>query len=153
MIFYAQNAIFSHFFLRSRLIWSIILIEIWPKDAKKDFYSTLQHFQWYSTPPLTTAADLWFFMPKTLIFLIFFLRSRLISSIILIDIWSKHAKKDFYFTSPFNTFNDILHPPPRWQSPRPPKVKSWIRHCICPLLTSVTPFQNMLRICKYSWNN
>ena len=31
MIFYAQNAIFSHFFLRSRLILSIILIEIWPK--------------------------------------------------------------------------------------------------------------------------
>jgi len=35
--FYAQNANFSQFFLRllrSRLILSIILIEIWPKHAK-----------------------------------------------------------------------------------------------------------------------
>jgi len=42
MIFYAQNAIFSHFFLRSRLILSKILVEIWPKN---DFYFNLQHFQ------------------------------------------------------------------------------------------------------------
>ena len=38
--FYAQNANFSQFFFRSRLILSIILIEIWPKHAKKDFTST-----------------------------------------------------------------------------------------------------------------
>ena len=31
MIFYAQNANFSHFFLRSRTILCILLIEIWPK--------------------------------------------------------------------------------------------------------------------------
>ena len=37
MIFYAQNANFSHFFpcsLRSRFILSLVLIDIWPKHAK-----------------------------------------------------------------------------------------------------------------------
>ena len=55
---------------------------------------------------LLTAADLWFFY-ETLIFLNFFLRSRLILSIILIEIWPKHAKK--WLTS---TFSMIFCPPP-----------------------------------------
>ena len=44
--FYAQNAIFSHFFLRSlcsQLILSLILIEIWPQHAKNDFYFNLNN--------------------------------------------------------------------------------------------------------------
>ena len=53
--FNAQNAIFSHFFLRSlgsRWIFSTILIEIWPKQAKMTFISTYNTFTWFSTPPL-----------------------------------------------------------------------------------------------------
>jgi len=57
MIFYAQNANFSHFFrrsLRSRFILSIILIEIWP-NAKK--LLLLQHVNTFNDflhapPPL-----------------------------------------------------------------------------------------------------
>ena len=51
MFFYSQNANFSQYFLRSLLILSIILIEIWPKKKpdKNDFYFSLQHFQWFST--------------------------------------------------------------------------------------------------------
>jgi len=58
MIFYAQNAIFSQFFcrsLRSRFFLSLILIEIWPKHAKIDFYfnpSTLSMI-FYPPPSLT----------------------------------------------------------------------------------------------------
>jgi len=45
-VFNAQNANFSLIFLRSRLILSMILIEIWPKTRKNnDFYFNLQHFQ------------------------------------------------------------------------------------------------------------
>ena len=44
-----------------------------------------------------TAADLRFFMPKTLFFSQFFLRSRLILSIILIEIWQNTLKYDCYF--------------------------------------------------------
>jgi len=59
---------------------------------------------WKSTfLPLTTrrtpqtAADLWFFMPKTLISLISFLRSQLILSIFVMEIWPKPAKNYFNF--------------------------------------------------------
>ena len=79
----------------------------------------------HPAPPLT-AADLCFFMPKMLIFLNCFLRSRLILSIIFIETWPK-TRKIMTFTSTINTFNDFLplHPPP-WQSPPPHKVKSVI---------------------------
>jgi len=49
----APNAVFSHFFrrsLRSRLILSIIILEIWPKHTKQLLLlqpSYLQHFQWF----------------------------------------------------------------------------------------------------------
>jgi len=39
MLFYAQNAIFSNFFLG------------WEKHNKNDYYLNRQHFQWFSTPP------------------------------------------------------------------------------------------------------
>ena len=47
-IFYAQNAIFSQFFLRSlrsRLMLSINLIKVWQTHAKNEFYFNLQHFK------------------------------------------------------------------------------------------------------------
>ena len=55
-----NSASFSQKFLqslRSQLILSIILIEIWPKTRTKmtftsNFYFNLQHFQWCSNPPL-----------------------------------------------------------------------------------------------------
>jgi len=52
LYFYAQNAIFFHFFLRSRFILSLVLIEIWhkKKHVKMTFYFNRQHFQWLSTP-------------------------------------------------------------------------------------------------------
>ena len=81
-------------------------------------------------PPLT-AADLWFCNAQNAYFSHFFprsLRSQFILSLNLIDIWSKHAKIDFYFKP--STLSMICYPPP---SPvdkvhAPPKVKSWIRH-------------------------
>ena len=60
-------------------------------------------------------------MPKTLLFLIFFVARFARDSflcIILIEIWPKHAKNDFYFN--LQHFHLIFYPPPRWQSPRPP---------------------------------
>ena len=51
---YAQNGNISPIFLRSRLILSLILIEIRLKPAKKDFSFSLQHFHWLSTPPPPT---------------------------------------------------------------------------------------------------
>ena len=63
-------------------------------------------------PPLT-AADLWFFYAANAIFSQFSLAT--ILSIILIEIWPKHAKNEFYLNL---QHNDIL----------PPKAKSWIRH-------------------------
>jgi len=52
MMFYAQNAKFSSFFLRllrSRFILSIILKEICQKHAKKmNFYFNRQYFQLYT---------------------------------------------------------------------------------------------------------
>ena len=65
-----------------------------------------------------------FFMPKTLLFLNFLfacsLRSRFILSIILIEIWSEHAKNYFYFNlQPFQWFSSPPPPFPRWQSPPP----------------------------------
>ena len=65
-----------------------------------------------------------FFMPKTLFFSQVFrrsLRSRLSLSLILIEIWPKHAKNDFYFNP--STLSIIFCPPPRWQSPRPPPLR------------------------------
>ena len=65
-------------------------------------------------PPLT-AADLWFFYAQNANFSQFFRRSlpsRLIFSLILIEIWPKHAKK-----CP-STFSMILY------------VNSWIRHWV-----------------------
>ena len=46
--FMPQNTFFKniyHFFISSRLMLSILLIEIWPKHAKNDFYFNRQHFQ------------------------------------------------------------------------------------------------------------
>jgi len=71
-------------------------------------------------PPPLTAADLWFFLcPKRQFFLFFprLLRSRFILSLILIDIWPKHAK-NWLLLQTVTTFNDLLPPPlTRWQSP------------------------------------
>ena len=63
-------------------------------------------------PPLTTA-DLWFFNAQNAYFSHFFprsLRSQFILSLNLIDIWSKHAKIDFYFKP--STLSMICYPPP-----------------------------------------
>jgi len=73
-------------------------------------------------PPLT-AADLWFFMPKTLFFLNFSSLASLATN--FKHDFNKNMAKNtlkITFTSTFNTFNDFLHflPPPRWQGPRPP---------------------------------
>jgi len=56
MIFYSQNATFSYFFLCSRLILSIILIEIWQNTLKTDFYFNHQHFS-DCLPQLTVHAQ------------------------------------------------------------------------------------------------
>ena len=51
-------------------------------------------------------------------------------SIILIEIWSKHAT-NWLLLQHVNTFNYFLHPPPVDKVHAPLKVKSWIRHCNC----------------------
>ena len=85
----------------------------------------------------------------------FFLRSRFILNIILIEIWPKNAKMTF--TSTFNTFNDFLPPPPLTKS-TPPKVKSWIRHWDGPDPTArlkeptLTPWLNPYSSSKGSWS-
>ena len=49
--FYAQNAKFSQFFLRSRLILGLILLEIWQKNAKNDFLLQPSTLSIISYPP------------------------------------------------------------------------------------------------------
>ena len=64
----------------------------------------------HPAPP--TAADLWFFYAQNAKIYHFFLcslSSRFILSLILIEIWQKHAKNDV--TSTVNTFNNFLSPP------------------------------------------
>ena len=54
------------------------------------------------------------------------LRSRFFLSLILIEIWPKHAEIDFYFNP--STLSMIFYPPPVDKVHAPPKVKSWTRH-------------------------
>ena len=96
-------------------------------------------------PPLT-AANIWFFMPKTLNFLIFFPLAPLAIHFnpSFNRSMAKHVE-NYVWLQP-STISMIFYPPPlpRWQSPRPPPmVKSWIRHW-----TSTNYIKGVFQSCK-----